>query len=116
MAAENILIQPSEGNMHDIHRQILHHQRFHLGTALLPLAILLGGGGGPWELVGHNGACGQWENREVLAVADFDHVAIWVMEEELVHYHSPLRHHRRHILYLHPLQLSDHHPHVRTLE
>ena len=59
-----------------------------------------------------DGAGGERKDGEVLAVADLDHVAVGVVEEELVHDHSSLLHHRRHVLDPYPIQLLHDQPHV----
>ena len=51
-----------------------------------------------------------------MAIANFNHVAIWVMEEELIHCDTAFLNHCGHIFNVHLLQFLDYHPHVRGLE
>ena len=57
----------------------------------------------------------QRDHWEVIAVADFDHEAIRVMEEELIHIHTAFFYSCSNVLYSQLLQLLLHHPHAFAL-
>lgn len=59
---------------------------------------------------------GNRDDGEVVAVADFDHETVGVMEEELVYLDPAFFHHCPHVLDLHFLQLFLHSPHALALE
>lgn len=58
---------------------------------------------------------GNRDDGEVVAVADFDHETVGVMEEELVYLDPAFFHHCPHVLDLHFLQLFLHSPHALAL-
>lgn len=110
----------SERKIHHFHGQALHHdglQKPTLGHGLRHLFV--GGGGGGGAEVGleqAGGAVGDWQNWDVLAVADFNHVAIWVMEENLLNLVPFVLHESSHVLHPHRLQLALHQIHISALQ
>jgi hypothetical protein len=67
-----------------------------------------------WKKAGAACIC-EGYHGELLAVADLDHIAVWVAEEELLHHRLAVSHPRRHELQLHVTQPRLHEPHVRAL-
>nr|GMC81374.1 hypothetical protein CUMW_190200 [Ipomoea batatas] len=71
-------------------------------------------GGG--VVFGPEGASGEGKNGEVLAVADFDHVTVGVVEEELIHNHAVFLNLSRHVLDFHVVEVFDDEIHVGALK
>lgn len=106
---------------HVLH-QVVHHLirdfygALHFHTPILKLTIQCGWHG---VLVGFGElerAGGQGKNREVVAVADLDHVTIRVVEEELIDLDAAFLDDRGHVLHVHRLELLHHELHVGALE
>jgi len=70
------------------------------------------------QQIGKVGACicdCEGYHGELLAVADLDHIAVRVVEEELLHHRLAVPHPRSDELQLHVTQPRLHEPHVRAL-
>ncbi|KAJ0509093.1 hypothetical protein HanRHA438_Chr11g0500531 [Helianthus annuus] len=51
-----------------------------------------------------------------MAIAYLNHVTIWIMEEELVHLHTPFFYNRGHIFDSHFLEFLDYEIHICALK
>ena len=99
-----------KGEVQHVHAEALHHHILHEATFgwtgfLETLATWLEGARRRRD----------WNDWDILTVAELNHVAIWVMEEHLVDSVSFIFYYSCHIPHSHLFQPPLHKPNVRTL-
>ena len=87
----------SKWNVHHIHAQALHHHFLHEPTVTWCCFLETSHSRLQWA---------GWERKDwdIVTVADFNHVTIWVVKEHLIHHDAIFFHHSSHIPHSHFLQ------------